>query len=78
MVHFYTAIYRKISLQNFNSLNLQSGPVVDELKALIAHGWTVPKLAHELGKSSRQVYRWLEGAKCNGEIRWAIRILLKK
>ncbi len=67
---------RKISLQNFNSLNLQSGPVVDELKALIAQGWTVPKIAHELGKSERQVNRWRKGTKCKREIREQVMTLL--
>ncbi|HRB46508.1 MAG: helix-turn-helix domain-containing protein [Nitrosomonas sp.] len=44
--------------------NLDATSVADELNALIDQGWTVAKLAHELGKSARQVYRWLEGAKC--------------
>lgn len=56
--------------------NLEVTSVADELKALIIQGWTVPKLAHELGKSARQVYRWLEGAKCSGEIRYKIKTLL--
>jgi len=57
---------RKLSLGDFNSSSLESGTVADELKALIAQGWTVPKISHELGKSERQVYRWLGGAKCSG------------
>lgn len=64
---------RKLSLEDFDSSNLESGSVVDELKALIARGWTVPKIAHELGRSERQVYRWLNGAKCSVEIRWKIK-----
>lgn len=67
---------RQLSLEDFNSSNLQPGYVADELKALIAQGWTIPMLAHELGKSERQVYRWMEGEKCKGEIRWKIRNLL--
>lgn len=54
---------------------LESGSVADELRALIAQGWTVPKIAHELGKSSRQIYRWLEGAKCKEAIRRKIVVL---
>lgn len=68
-------IEKKLSLEDFMPSNLQSASVADELSALIDQGWTVPKLAHELGKSSRQVYRWLEGVKCNGEIRWKIKAL---
>ena len=67
---------RKLSLEDFDSSNLESGSVADELNALIAQGWTVPKIAHELGKSERQVYRWLGGAKCNAKIRWKIKELL--
>ncbi|MEI2767878.1 MAG: helix-turn-helix domain-containing protein [Nitrosomonas sp.] len=56
--------------------SLGSGSVADELRALIAQGWTVPKLAHELGKSARHVYRWLEGDKCKAVIRRKITALL--
>ncbi len=61
-------IERKLLLEDFNSSNLQPGSVSDELRALTAQGWTVPKIAHELGKSERQVYRWLEGAKCKRKL----------
>lgn len=54
---------------DFILLNQQVSSVADDLKVLIEQGWTVPKLAHEFGKSARQVYRWLDGAKCNGEMR---------
>ncbi len=56
---------------------MQAGSVANEIKNLIHHGWTVTKLAHELGKSSKQIYRWLEGAKCNSEMCWKIRSLVK-
>ena len=56
--------------------SLESDSVADELRALIAQGWTVPKLAHELGKSTRQIYRWLEGAKCKVMIQRKITALL--
>mgnify|MGYP001328534467 FL=1 len=68
-------IERKLSLEDFNSSNLQPGSVAAELKALIDRGWTIPMIAHELGKSERQVYRWLEGVKCRGEIRKKIKDL---
>ena len=55
---------RNLKLEDFNTSNLDTTSVADELNALIDQGWTVAKLAHELGKSARQVYRWLEGAKC--------------
>ena len=67
---------RKLSFEDINSSILESGSVANDLKALIAQGWTVPRLAHELGKSERQVYRWLEGARCNGKLRDEIRTLL--
>ncbi|MBL7749469.1 MAG: helix-turn-helix domain-containing protein [Chitinophagaceae bacterium] len=35
---------------------------------MIAQGWTVPKIAHELDIGERQVYRRFNGAKCKGEI----------
>ena len=63
-------------LEDFSSSSLESGSVTDDLKALIEQGWTVPEIAHELGKSSRQVYQWLDGAKCSGEIRYKIKTLL--
>lgn len=67
---------RKFNLEDFDPSNLVATSVADELQALIESGWTVPKLAHEFNKSPRQIYRWLEGAKCNGEIRWKIKLLL--
>ena len=67
---------RKLILADFNPSILQASSVVKELKVLINQGWTVPKLAHELGKSSRQVYRWLEGAKCKAVIQRKITALL--
>jgi len=57
-------------------LDQVTGSVAKELKALIERGWTAPKLAHELGKSSRQIYRWRKGTKCNGKIRYKIKTLL--
>jgi len=44
---------RKLTLEDFNYPNLQPGSVAGELKVLIDRGWTVPKIGHELGKSSR-------------------------
>ncbi|MBS0424231.1 MAG: helix-turn-helix domain-containing protein [Proteobacteria bacterium] len=67
---------KKLSLEDFKSSSLESGSVADELKALIAQGWTVPKIAHELGKSERQVNRWRKGTKCKREIRGQVMTLL--
>ncbi|WP_144429459.1 hypothetical protein [Nitrosomonas ureae] len=63
---------RKLTLENFMPSIMQTGSVADELQVLLDQGWTTPKLAHELGKSVRQVYRWLQGAKCKQTIRWKI------
>ncbi|WP_141398084.1 helix-turn-helix domain-containing protein [Nitrosomonas ureae] len=57
---------------------LKVGSVANELEALVDNGWTVPKLAHELGKSERQVKRWLKGAKCKAEIRRKIKALIMR
>lgn len=45
------------------------------LKELMDQGWTVPKHAHVLDRSPRQVYRWLGGAKCKKMIRRKISAL---
>lgn len=67
---------RKLVPEDFNPSILQASSVAKELKVMINQGWTVPKLAHELGKSARHVYRWLEGDKCKAVIRRKITALL--
>ncbi|AKH38227.1 MULTISPECIES: hypothetical protein [Nitrosomonas] len=62
--------------ENFIHSKQQSSSAADALKELIEQGWTIAKLAHALGRSSRQVYRWLEGAKCKEAIWWKIKALL--
>ncbi|SNX61261.1 hypothetical protein SAMN06296273_2714 [Nitrosomonas ureae] len=61
---------------DFIRLTQQVSSAADDLKMLIEQGRTVPKLAHELGKSARQIYRWLRGSNCNVKIRWKIKALL--
>ena len=63
------------SVEDFIHSIMQANSATDDLKLLIDQGWSVPKLAHTLGKSSRQVYRWLEGAKCKEAIRRKIVVL---
>jgi hypothetical protein len=66
---------KNLKLEDFMPSNLETASVAAELKALIDQEWTVPQIAHEVGKSDRQVYRWLEGAKCSGEMRRKIKVL---
>ncbi|WP_158441768.1 hypothetical protein [Nitrosomonas ureae] len=81
----YTKLFQRI-LQDLNvstpddfiRLTQQVSSAADDLKVLIEQGWTVSKLAHALDKSSRQVYRLLEGAKCKTKVRLEIRTLFKK
>lgn len=55
-IHLFKSVCaeRKLSLDDFNSSSLKSDSVVDKLKTLVTQEWTVPKIAHELGKSDRQ------------------------
>lgn len=83
-VERYTKLFQRIlkdrnvaTPDDFIRLTQHVSSAADDLKVLIEQGWTVPKLAHELGKSSRQVYQWLEGAKCKAEIRSNVQLLLK-
>lgn len=66
----YTKLFQRILRQrnvstpdDFIQLTQKVSSAADDLKVLIAQGWTVSKLAHALDKSSRQVYRWLEGVR---------------
>lgn len=81
----YTKLFQRIlqdrnvsSPEIFIRLTQHVSSAADDLKMLIEQGWTVPKLAHVLDKSPRQVYRWLDGAKCKEEIRGKIKTLLEQ
>lgn len=67
---------KNLSLKEINSSTVGSGYVTERLKALIAQGWTVPKITYGLGENGKQVYRWLEVAKCKEVIQHKIKALL--